>query len=116
MAFDEATVWFPPSTLPYVFASRILQSGQPQNSWKRLASPLAQQIQTVSTSWNEADAQRGEAPAECIDLTLERVLLTASNDIAFISLHRHRSALACFRIDLPTTNQTGDTRFILASL
>ena len=53
---------------------------------------------------------------DCIELTLEREMLTTADDIAFVSIHRHRSALACFRIDLPTTNQLGDAQLLLATL
>jgi GntR family transcriptional regulator len=115
MPFDEATVWFPPSTVPYV-SRQEFAIGPTAKLVEEAGLPLGPAIQTVSTSWNEARFSRGESAPDCIDLTLERVMMTASNDIAFISVHRHRSALACFRIDLPTTNQNGDTRFTLASL
>jgi DNA-binding GntR family transcriptional regulator len=115
MPFDEATVWFPPSTMPFVSRTDFA-FGPTAKLVEHAGLPLGRAIQTVSTGWNEARAQRGEPAPHCFDLTLERVMLTVSNDIAFVSVHRHRSALACFRIDLPTTNQTSDTRFILASL
>lgn len=63
--------------------------------------------------WPQRRAQLGDAPQSCIDLTLERVLLTMTDDVAFVSIHRHRSEFASFRIDLPTTNTDSETLLVL---
>ena len=35
---------------------------------------------------------------------------------SFVSIHRHRSTLVSFRIDLPTSNQHGDSHFVLSAM
>jgi hypothetical protein len=113
--FDEASVWFAPTAVPFV-SRADLAIGPTAKLIEDAGLSLGRAVQTVSTRWNESRAQRGDDPPDCIDLTLERVMLTTSNDIAFVSVHQHRSVRACVRIDLPTTNQNGDTQFVLASL
>jgi DNA-binding GntR family transcriptional regulator len=113
--FDEATVWFSPRTVPFV-SRQDVAVGPTAKLIEDAGVALGRAIQTVSSDWNERRAQLGEAPQACIDLTLERVMLTADDNIAFVSIHRHRSTLASFRIDLPTTNQHGDAQLILAAL
>jgi DNA-binding GntR family transcriptional regulator len=113
--FDEATLWFPPSTVPYV--SRLeLATGPTAKLLAHTSLSLGGAIQSVSTEWNERRAQLGDDPSDCIDLTLERVIQTGTGEIAFVSIHRHRSTMVCFRIDLPTSNQEGDSHFVLSAL
>jgi DNA-binding GntR family transcriptional regulator len=113
--FDEATLWFPPSTVRYV--SRLeLATGPTAKLLAQAGLSLGRAIQSVSTEWNERRAQLGDAPSDCIDLTLERVMQTGTGEIAFVSIHRHRSTIVCFRIDLPTSNQEGHSHFVLSAL
>jgi GntR family transcriptional regulator len=113
--FDEASVWFAPQVVPNV-SREVVAMGPTAQLIEQAGVPLGRAIQRVSASWNEGRAQRGEQPGDCVDLVLERVMLTAGDDIAFVSIHRHRSSLASFRIDLPTSNQSGNERFVLSTI
>ncbi len=111
--FDEATVWFAPQTVPFVTRHDFIH-GPTAKLVQAAGLPLGRAIQTVSSGWNERRAQLSDAPPSCIDLLLERVMLTAADDdVAFVSIHRHRSEFAAFRIDLPTTNTESDTQLVL---
>jgi GntR family transcriptional regulator len=113
--FDEASVWFAPHVVPFV-SREVVATGPTAQTIERAGVPLGPAIQHVSASWNEGRSQRGEPPSEAVDLVLERVMRTATDDIAFVSIHRHRSSLASFRIDLPTSNQSGNERFVLSTI
>lgn len=113
--FDEATVWFAPKTVPFV-ARQELAFGPTAKLVQDAGVPLGRAIQTVSSGWNQRRAQLGDAAQSCIDLTLERVMLTLADEVAFVSIHRHRSELASFRIDLPSTNREDDTQLVLAAV
>lgn len=115
LTFDEATVWFAPLTVPFV-VRQDMAFGPTAKLVQAAGLPLSRAIQTVSSGWNERRAQLGDAPQTCIDLSLERVMLTSADDVAFVSIHRHRSEFASFRIDLPTTNTEGDAQLVLAEV
>jgi DNA-binding GntR family transcriptional regulator len=113
--FDEATVWFAPRAIPFVSRSDF-SFGPTAKLLVEAGLLLGRAIQTVSSGWNERRAQVGSETAEgCIDLILERVMLTNADDIAFVSIHRNRAALASVRVDLPTTNQPDGVQLVLAA-
>lgn len=113
--FDEATVWFAPRTVPFV-SRHDVALGPTAKLVQNAGVHLGRAIQTVSSSWSERRAQLGDAAQHCVDLTLERVMLTTTDQVAFVSIHRHRSELASFRIDLPTSNREGDTQLVVAAV
>jgi DNA-binding GntR family transcriptional regulator len=114
-SFDDATIWFPPQTVPYV-SRHDIAFGPTAKLIEEAGVKLGRAIQTISAGWNETRARHSEVNHDCIDLTLERIMLTVTDDIAFVSIHRHRATIACLRIELPTTNQHGDAQLVVAAL
>jgi GntR family transcriptional regulator len=102
--FDAVTVWFSPCAVPYV--DRVaLGTGYTAALIQEAGLPLGRSIQSVTARWDPRRMAPGVDPNMCIDLMVERVMFTANDDVAFVSIHRHPAMSTVVRVDLPTTNQ-----------
>jgi hypothetical protein len=93
---------------------RRIAAGFPAQLIQQAGLPLGRAIQTVTAGWNAGRARLGESPTDCVDVILERVMLTSSEEIAFVTIHRQRAEQLAIRVDLPTTNDRVGARLSLA--